>query len=76
MPVPRRQLHRLATDANGVVPTYHDSQPAKPATIKRCGRCDCRLANDQTDHFCSPCQSVMGGATQLVHDYLDYKPYR
>lgn len=75
MPVPRRPITLLVQDAVGTLPTYRKQRPAM-VVERRCGRCDCLLAADQRESWCSPCQSKTNGTPWLVGEYLSSKPYR
>lgn len=76
MPTPRRHLMYLANDADGTVvtpPKSHHRQP-RPDSIERCGRCGCRLARDQKEHYCSPCQRVQNDVPSIVSVFLEERP--
>lgn len=72
MPVPRRHVSLLVNSAaNTLIPVYREAARPRVATIKRCQRCQCQLAADQTNHFCSPCARKLNDTPDWVGDLLE-----
>lgn len=63
MPTPRRSISLLVHDAAGTTPvvTPRIARLERHAhQTRRCERCDCILARDNWEPYCSPCQRRSG----------------
>lgn len=75
MPSPRRKIHLLVQDAAGTIPTTRSAERFAYAK-RRCERCRCVLARDNTQPYCSPCQRCQSGASDTLSLYLPQRPDR